>query len=436
MKMHVLIAIALLAVSPLESDAAFADRARFDVVTQQGIVYLSLSDVAEKDRDELANVVSFVVPSLSNRPNLSQQLPQRVLGTPLMRLDLEELGWQNHYQQSVRDHYPYRPDVIQQTQSFPLVVSALWFIACATDPNETKDMYYQLLYSGKPPKTTKEFHAFWKVQAQATDFIGFVEGKSGVAVQKHRLVENHPTGIRSHSWSTFDSKAVSGDRDPLENLIPGSLKFDAGEHIVGIPKRTSGASGTLQAYFLANAKGERQESAPASIVTDHLATRTSEIRNFISCIGCHATGINAPTLNEYSAYVTSGAKIYAKDKPTKQAIETYLQSDFAKELARANEDYSVAIKLCNGNRPVQNAAAFVRFVQYYDQDVDQSQAAQELGVDEKTLSLSLAYYSAGSQPLPARLSQLAHGKPMPRKSWEQLSYTTWLMVQAFTKEKP
>ncbi len=435
MKMLGLIAaIALLSISPLESEAAFEDRARFDLVTQQGLAYLSLSDVAEKDRDELAAVVKFVVPSLSNKANLSQQLPQRVAGTPLMRIDLAELGWQLHYQQAVRDHYPYRPDIVQETQSFPLVVSALWFVACATDPNETGDMYYQLLYSGKPPKTLKEFHAFWKVQAQPIDFIGFVEGKSGVAVQKHRLMENHPTGIRSHSWSTFDSKSLAAERDPLENLVPGTLKFDAGEHIVGIPKRTSGASGTLQAYFLADSKGNRQESAPASIVTDHLATRTSEIRTFVSCVGCHVTGINAPTLDEYSQFVTSGAKIYSKDKPTKEAIETYLQSDFAKELARANEDYASAIKLANGYKAVQNAAAFVRSVQFYDADVDLAQAAQELGVEEKTLALSLAYYSAGNKPLPARLAQLAHGKPMPRKAWEQLSYPTWLMVQEFQKQ--
>lgn len=435
MKMGCLLAIALLAVSPLESDAAFTDRAKFDAETQQGLVYLSLSDVPAKDRDELAKVVCFVVPSLSSKPNLQQQLPVRVAGTDLMRLDLAELGWQSHYQAAVIKHYPYRPDATAEAQSFPLVVSALWFVAQAADPNETGDTYYQLLYSGRPPKTLKEFRDFWKVQASAADFIGFVEGRSGVAVQKHRLMENHPTGIRSHSWSTYDSAKVVGEKDPLENLVPGSLKFDAGEHIVGIPKRTTNASGTLQAYFLSNAKGERQEAAPAAIVTDHLATRTAEIRTFVSCIGCHATGINPPTLDEYSSYITSGAKIYAKDKPTKEAIETYLQSDFAKELTRANEDYASAIALANGMKPVQNAAAFVRFVQYYDADVDQAQAAQELGVDEKTLSLSLAYYSAGKQPLPARLAALAHGKPMPRKAWEQLSFPTWQMVQNFQKDK-
>lgn len=435
--MQTLIALALLAVSPIEGEAAFADRAKFDLVTQQGMVYLSLSDVPEDARESLAKTTAFVVASLSNKPNLNQQLPVPVEGTSLLRLDLAELGWGGHYQGQVIKHYPYRPDIqALGGQQFPLVVSALWFVSCATDPNETGDMYYQLLYSGKPPKTLKEFHDFWKVQRETTDFIGFVEGKSGVAVQKHRLIENHPTGIRSHSWSTYDSKAVAGDKDPLENLVPGTLKFDAGEHIVGVPKRSTNASGTLQAYFLANARGERQESAPASIVTDHLATRTSEIRTFISCVGCHATGLNIPTVNEYVAYVTSGAKVYAKDKATKEAIETYLQSDFAKELVRANEDYAAAVKMVNGNRPVQNAADFVRFVQYYDRDVDLDQAARELGTEEKTLALALAYYSAGKQTLPGRLAALAHSKPMPRKSWEQLSYPAWQLLQNFQRVKP
>lgn len=441
--MHWMLPWVLLAVSPAESDAAFRDRARFDPVTQQGLVYLSLSDVDVKDQADLAKVVAYVVPSLSSKPNLQQQLPQRVAGTSLLRLDLEELGWTNHYQASVIQHYPYRPDITNPVpvyghaapvQSFPLVVSALWFIAQATDPNETGDMYYQLLYSGKPPKTLKEFRTFWKVQEKSGDFLGFVEGQSGVNVAKHRLIENHPTGIRSSSWSTFDSAKLDTKKDPLENLIPGSLDFDVGEHFVGIPKRSSDASGTLLAPFLTNKKGERQEVAPTSIVTDHLGTRTSEIRQFVSCVGCHATGMNLPTLNEYSQYITAGAKIYTKDKPTKEAIEAYLQSDFAKELTRANEDYATAVKMCNGDRPVRNASNYVRFVQRYDADVDMEQAARELGVSEKTLSLAIAYVSSGKIPIPARLAALAHGKPMPRKRWETESYSTWQMVQNFLKE--
>lgn len=433
--MQNLILLALFSVSPLESESAFADRAKFDLVSQTGIVYLSLSDVTEGDREGLANTIKFVAASLSSKPNILQQLPHRVDGTNLMRLDLAELGWASIYQAQVIKNYPYRPDITAHSKSFPLVVSGLWFVACATDPNETAGMYYELLYSGKPPRTLKEFHEFWKVQSAPGDFVAFVEGQSGVAVQRRRLIENHPTGNRGHSWSTYDSKSVVADKDPLENLVPGTLKFDAGEHIAAIPKRATNASGTLQAYFLSDSKGNRQESAPASIVTDHLQTRTSEIRNFVSCVGCHATGINAPTVNEYSEFVTSGAKIYAQDKPTKEKIEAYLQSDFAKELTRANEDYAAAVKITNGMTPELNSAAFVKFVQMYDRDVDLAQAALELGVTEKTLSLSLAYYSAGKQPLPARLAGLAHGKAVPRKAWEQLSYSAWLMTQNFQKEK-
>lgn len=434
MRMGILLTIAILAVTPQETEAAFRDRARFDAQTQSGLVYLSLSDVPAKDREQLAKAAAFVVPSLSSKPNLLQQLPVRVEGTDLLRLDLNELGWSGHYQTAVIKNYPLRPDVTAQG-SFPLVISALWFVAQGTDPGETNGMYYELLYSGKPPKTLAEFHAFWKVQRETTDFIGFIEGRSGVAVQKHRLLENHPSGNRGYSWSTYDSAKITGDKDPLENLVPGSIKFDAGEHIVGIPKRASGASGTLQAYFLADKDGKRQEVAPASIVTDHLETRTSEIRNFVSCIGCHTTGINQPTLNEYAAYITAGAKIYVKDRPKKEAIETYLQSDLAKEITRANEDYAASVELANGLKPAENAANYVRWVKYYDADVDQAKAAQELGVDEKTLALALAYYSAGQQPIPARLAALAHGQPMPRKRWEAEYYPASVMVQNFQKDK-
>lgn len=442
-----MLSLALLAVTPLESEAAFQDRIRFDPVTQQGMVYLSLSDVPENDQEELAKVAAYVVCSMSSKPNLEQQLPQRLKGTALLRIDLNELGWMHQYPSVIQKHYPYRPDVTyphlynrSAYPTYPLVISALWFVAQATDPNETGDTYYQLLYQGKPPKNLKEFHAHWKVQRDTTDFLGFIEGSSGVNVAKHRLIENHPSGNRGSSWSTFDSAKLEKGKDPLENLVPGSLAFDVGEHFATIPKRSHNASGALLAPFLTNAKGDRQEVAPTSIVTDHLYTRTSEIRQFVSCVGCHATGMNMPTLNEYSAYITAGAKVYTKDKHIKESIEAYLQSDFNKELVRANEDYATAVKMCNGMRPVQNAVAYVRFVQRYDSELDLEQAARECGTDGKTLSLALAYYSTYAKPpyadgIPARLAALAHGKLIPRKRWETEMFPAYTMVQNFLSEK-
>lgn len=411
------VAIAALAAGS-DSDAAFADLAKLPPDQQRTTAYLTLSTMPPAMRRDLTNVLRFVVPSLSSRAYLPDQLPYAVPGTNLLRLDLAGLGWEGTYAQVIAKQYvpTYRPD-LAATGQVPLVVSGLWFAAAVTDPELTKDAQYQLLYGGKVPKNEKEFKEFWKVNDDAGINFGRIEGASGVNVQSTRLVENHATAIRSYSWQTYDSKIVSGQTDPLENLTARPPKHDASELIVGIPKYSGRESGTLHAFFLADGKGNRQEKAPADIVTDNTLTRGVEIKNTIGCIGCHSEGLRPPNLDQYRAYIEAGARIYAKDKPTQQEIDRYLDSPIAKELAKNNAEYAAGLALCNGLSPQANALAFQRIVRTFDAPVDLEQAARELYTSAENWRLALGNYSRTYQ-LTGRLALMAQGQAISRQQWE------------------
>jgi len=443
MRMNLLLLTALLAVAPAETDAAMADRAKLAAESQPYAAYLSLSDVAEADRDALEAVSRVVVCSLSSRSHLPSQLPARVEGTNLLRLDLFALGWEKTWPGVLQAHYPYRRDL--SAPYYPLVISAAWFVSRVTDPVETKDAQDLLLYGPEKPKNLDDVLKFWKVQSDQQLFWGYLEGDSGVSLRKARTIENRPSGNRGYAWGTRDFEKLDAKSDPLEQLKPGTGRFDASEWVIGIPKYESGRIGMLNAYVLADAKGNLQAKAPAAIVADHTELRGPEIRNWISCIACHTSGLVDPTLDEYRDYLKRGATISSYDKATKEAIEAYLESDVAGELKRNRELYAAGIEMVCGLKPEAFSTAFVKAVKAYDAPLSIEVAARELGCAAEELKLALAYQSAKGVNLSPRLAALAHEKAVPRDRWEELQYlaaeyvATWKAsdnVPAQLKEKP
>lgn len=417
-----LLTLATIGINP-DSAAALADLKQFPVHEQQYFAYATVSDrpdAASKQRT--AETLAFVVCSLSHKSYLGDQIPQRVEGTDLYRINLVGLGWEKQWANVLKQHYvpKYRPD-LQLTHQYPLVVSALWMATALPDTRESGDSQYLLLY-GFTPKTGAEFRKFWKVSPATGDTFGFIEGRSGVQAKgAQRLMMNRDTSQRASFFETFDSKRVAGKTSPSENLLPGTLTYDGQELIVGIPKHYNGEGGQLQAYFLNNGNSDpdkrqhdkRVDFAPPDLVRDDLGTRGYDIGNGFDCMACHVKGMQDPTIDEYKAIILNGHKIYA-DKVSKAEIERFYQSPFAKELRRADEDYATAMRLVNGLTPERNAAQFVRCIKDYDADLDLPQAAREVYLTADQLRFALAEYSPY---LTDALAGLAHGKPITRDEW-------------------
>lgn len=433
LRMGPLLVAILLSVAPADVDAAFADLAKLPQERQYSTAYLSLSDVPSEEQAALEAVTKVVVCSLSHKSHLPSQLPVRVQGTTLLRLDLYSLGWQPSYHAVLTRHYPYRPD-LSKVSKYPLVASALWFATQVSDPVEAPGAQDLLLY-GKELKKLDEVLAFWKAGSDQDLFFGFLEGKSGVSVKRARTIENRPSGNRGYVWGTKDFEKFDLTSDPLENLKPGSTRFDASEWIIGIPKSESGRLGMLNSYALADAKGNLQAKAPASIVVDHQQLRGVEIRNWVSCIGCHTTGLIDTTADEYRQYLTAGASISSYDKATKLAIESYLETDIAGELKRNRELYALGIEMTCGLKPEAFSKAFVAAVKAYDADVTLQQAAREIGCTAEDLKLAIAWQSAKGVNVGARLAQLPHGVAVPRDRFEELAYVADSYVKAWRASK-
>lgn len=408
-----------------DAEAAYADLATLPAASQPYAHYLTLSDQRSPEaKERLAKTLAFVLPSLSSKSYLGDQLPVRV-SADLLRIDTRGLGWEKSLPVVLTNFYPYRPD-LKAIGRYPRVFSGTWAAAELVDPTRTKDAQYLLLY-GKTITTEAEFKSHWLVQGNKDLFYGRIESKSGVANELVRLIENQPAANRTSHWQTYDSRLIAGQTDPLETL-GGKLKYDASELIAAIPKHYAGKSGALQAYFLSDAKGKRQDKAPTDIVTDHTGLRGPEIINTFGCISCHApaAGLIDPTLDAYREYILGGAKVFA-DYDTKRRIEQYLQSDIGKEMARGREDYAEAIRLCNGLTPEKNAANWVAVVKAYDAPVDLSQAAREVYSTPDELRNAIASY-APSGKLSARLAALAHGQPMSRDQWIQSQHDLQLAI--------
>jgi len=420
-----LLAIAVVTASPAVDQAdALSHRQTLPVTAIPYTYYLTTAGVPAEKRAQLEIGMRFILPSLSMKPLVDEQIPQQLTDT-LYFIDTRNYGWERSLPKVLKD-YPYA------VYGYPsLVIRADWFLPFATDCSEN-GAYYDLLF-GQRFKTRDEFTKFLKIENDRKYAFGLIEGESGVAVQKVRWMESRPIP-RGYAWVTRDSEKITFDSDPLEHPA-GDFKHDAEEWIVGVPKLSSatGKRGALQLYFLSSGQGQTQDEAPIKIVQDHTKIRygSEEIRNGISCIACHTTGLNLPTVNEFRSLIEEGADIYAK-KGVQQQLEAFHLSDINKELTRNNEDFQDIVEHCTGVSSEQAAKAYFNCVQDYDAPLSILHAALEVGCTPKELQLAIAYASNDGKST-ARDVRLAQGKQgIPRHTWEDGGYIrTYYAVKAW-----
>ena len=402
----ILLTLAAIGINP-DSAAALADRSKLPLADQSYVYYFSTgSQRSPEAAERLAKVLRFATPSLSRKSFLGDQLPVRV-ADGLYRIDTRGLGWETSLPFVLQTKYPYRPDLAGKQA--PLVVRADWFVACVLDPIQTGDSQYRLIY-GTPPKNTKEFRAFWKANEDPQFLFQFHEAQSGVGVNPDRNVLQFDTATRGSLWATQDSENPVGEKDP--GNYGQRLKFDAGEEIALAPVQYNGEQGAKFIWWLANGKGERQEFAPARIVTDHNQIRSSEIRNTVSCIVCHVEGLRPFTRDGFKEFITQGSRV-AADKKTQQLIDQQYQAGVAQQLEADNKLYAKFLEMCNGYSPAQNAKAFEAVVRTYDAKVTREQAAREVYMTDEEFRLALGYYSA-RYSLSRRLADLSEGGSITR----------------------
>lgn len=388
---------------------ADADRQQFPPELWPQLYYLTTSGTTVEQQEAVEVALSLVIPSTSRQVVLERCLPVKV-GPTLYRINLHDLQWSTTVWRQIVAEHPY------SASKNSLVLRADWLLLQLSDAQESP-AYYSLLFG--EARTRDEVFALLGVDKNPANRFGMVEGQSGVNVQGKRWIENRALP-RGYAWLTRDSIELTGDRDMLERP-DGTFKHDGEEAIIGLRKvhLASGTQGVLQVYFLADGKGKLVNRAPVDLVSDSTGFRgLSEIRCPGSCVQCHEAGLNPLTQNELREYITSGVDAYAKyDK--QQSIEAFHFADLSKELERNGQDFQAIVHLATGVDTKQAVSSFRSALAVYDRPLSLDQAAIELHASADELRLALAWASAQSYQLPARVAGLAHGQNIPRPAWEE-----------------
>ena len=291
------------------------------------VAHLYNSGASQEELDNYRVGLSKLINSLSHRPRITKPFPIDPART-LLRIDLRDFDWDAGTWKTILDGYPYgvRSPAVQEVKRLSGAdlpyVRADWFVFHASIP----PLYHQIL---RLPTSIRQLETELGVDIERD----FVEAKniarvglpeSGVS-DHNRIVERHD--MRSSNgayWRSYDFKTSSGD----DNILTNPLTFRAagGEVIYNLPNG-------LQAYFLANAVGNRLDGpADIEIVRDLSGGVSASVVNGRSCIGCHFEGMK-PATDHIRATVTNSAasrfdrsKVLAIYNPQSE-IDALLQAD-------------------------------------------------------------------------------------------------------------
>ena len=214
----------------------------------------------------------------------------------LFYIDLRDYEWEVGINRWTRIEavYPYRDDFAAPAErhlhekltllrgemdcEVP-VIHVDWFLATAALP----PLYHDIL---DLPETDRQLEA--RLEVDVVENIRNAPGKrvwragfndSGVS-SHNRVVERHRSRYGAY-WKSYDFAGSVGTQNIFTH--PLSFEHDGGEIIFNLPNG-------LQAYYLADAGGNRLDAAPISIVSNPAASDPT-VRNGLSCIGCHTEGM-------------------------------------------------------------------------------------------------------------------------------------------------
>jgi hypothetical protein len=247
------------------------------------IAHLYNARVPESELEDYRGAMSKLINSLSRRPEVT---PPVAIDPPrtVFRIDLRDYDWTSMTWITVVAAYSYNVrtsdgDSITRISGSPVpYLRGDWFVAKASAP----PLYYDILNLAK---TVQELERQLGVDAdrdlvEEKNVVRAGIRSSGVS-QNNRILERHVSQHGAY-WKSFDFRNNLDDqnifRDPLRFKAAGS------EIIFSLPNG-------LQAYFLADARGNRLNSAPINIVADRNNPDDPIIHNGRSCMSCHFAGM-------------------------------------------------------------------------------------------------------------------------------------------------
>jgi hypothetical protein len=307
--------------------------------------------------------------------------------------------------------------LIKYTGSPTPIFRADWFITYVTIPGA----YYEFLKLGNDIKDFERLvFADDVLAAKARSQDKAVVVTSNVA-RNNRTLNRSPTFTGGYYWKSHDTLSSIDDRQYVLNLL--AEKFDATEDIASLPNG-------LQAYFLSNGKGERQDAAPTDIAIDNSAVDRT-VRAGRSCIICHSSGI-LPLDDEVRSLTKKlldreQVKLFVTKKDDLYRIQDLFGSNLDEQIIKDQNLYVAAVARTNGLKSDVNAKLYAKiWDSYYEKLMHKAEVAADLGVPldelERLVRLSNDPVMLGMIRDPIR--------PIRRDQWERSFQGMMLIVLA------
>ena len=295
-------------------------------------------------------------------------------------IDLRDYEWEigtNRWTQ-IEQVYPYNIEFDAPTQTslrqklmslrekmdcMVPFVDVDWFLATASLP----PLYHDILGL---PETDRELEA--RLEVNVVENIRNAAGRrvwragfndSGVS-NNNRVVERHVSRYGAY-WKSYDFAGSVGTQNIFTH--PLSFEHDGGEIIFNLPNG-------LQAYYLADAGGNRLDAAPINIVSNPAASDPT-VRNGLSCIGCHTEGMKDFEDQVRSVVKKNPKPPFDKDRALRLYTEKATMNALLDEdTARYREALEAAGGIFGGIEPVQ------RFYEAFWRPLDADDAAAAVGL--------------------------------------------------------
>lgn len=322
----------------------------------------------------------------------------------ILRINLDDIGWRPSDWDLVLANDPYA--VVTDTQFTNVLegatgtklpyVRADWFAFAAARP-PLYNRLLQLPSSFQQLALAEGVDIEDDIRRSVVKRAGFQ--KSGVSAN-NRLIERH-VAHNGYFWTSYD---FGGNRErqslyefPLGPGGPHGFNHDGGETIFSLPNG-------FQAYFLNNSKGQPLDKGPTNIVRDP-SRKDFAVTNGISCMGCHDQGMRKAK-DDIRANVLAG-NIFSKDVkdavaalyPPPEIMDAVIEGDlrrFAGAMTNAGLDPTLKF---NGVEMINTLA------KRYEDDVDGTLAAAELGLTKEEFSKAAADSDKRLKPMLRRLEQ-------------------------------
>lgn len=414
--------------------------------------YLSFFHLAPERRAEAAAVASFVLNSVSRADVIVRPIAVPNTDDRLWRFRLSDYGLPHESWEALASQDPYwhlRTQVVEPTTKHgasekivTVYTDGGWLDLSAAAELRAASHSGGALVRGdffiERASTTLDGGLYYELAGIADDESAFFRSigldlptidelradqganvlRSRVTFKPRRVVRRQ--GPLGGAWHTYDTAAVTPERDPLRN--PFDFVYDAGEHIVA--KRNG-----LHLYALFNREGKRQDAVPDVIAKDLADLHGAGIvAPLISCVRCHVEDGLRPVANDQRRLLAAGVELFVESPTDAQRLAAFYLSDLDRKLTRDREDFADAVAAATGGLDgAATSAALARAVRdYHDEPVDAARAAAELGVARDRLVASL---QATRDPI---LAALVVGIDVQRRQWEASFGEAALLVRGAT----